>query len=131
MKLLVKNNRICKYEKNLRKEKDPTPSPFYVVVVNVRSLCYGKCITQMKDGPSIIKFLKSVSSLLYYSILETTDFFSSDFILNFLFFFSFLFLIPSITGFLCCYSFFFCGHTHLQSVLGNSDFFQSLLIDTI
>ena len=108
----------------MRKVTRPNPHPpFYVDVINVWSLCYGKCITQMKDGPSVIKFLKSVSSYLYHSILETTDFFSSDFILNFLFFS--LFLIPTITGFRCCRSF-FCGHTHLLSVLGNSDFFSKL-----
>ena len=69
---------------------------------------------------------KPVVARIEYSIIETTDFFSSDFILNFLFFS--LFLIPSIAGLLCCRSF-FCGHTHLLSVLGNSDFFQSLLIE--
>ena len=56
---LFKNNRICKHEKNY---KTPSPPTFYVDVINVWSLYYGKCITQMKDGPSVIKFLKSVSS---------------------------------------------------------------------
>ena len=74
-KLLLKNCRICKHEANY---KNLSPPLFYVDVINVWSLCYGKCITQMKDGPSVIKFLTSIYSQLYYSILETADFLSSD-----------------------------------------------------
>ena len=57
VKRLLKNSRNCKHVTNF---KTPPPPPFYVDVLNVCSLCYGKSITQMKDDPSFIKFLKPV-----------------------------------------------------------------------
>ena len=92
-KLLFKNNRICKHEKNC---KSPSPPPFYVDVINVCSLCYGKCIMEMKHGPSVIKIFEISFQLDSYTIqfLKLLTFSPSDFILSFLFFS--LFLIPSI-----------------------------------
>ena len=100
----------------------------------VWSLCFDKCITQMKDGPSFIKVWKSVYNFLYYiHILEARYWLSLLQILvlgysEFLIPFFLVSYMPSIADFLCFLSF-ICGHTHLLSVLGDSEFFLSLLID--
>ena len=47
--------------------------PFYVDIINVCALCYGKCMTQVKAGPSFIKFLKLIYSSYTIHIHETVD----------------------------------------------------------
>ena len=56
---LSTSSRIYKHMTNFKTYPIP---PFNIDIINVYSLCYGKYITQVKDGPSFIKFLKSVFS---------------------------------------------------------------------
>ena len=86
------------------------------------ALLCGPSITQVKNGPYFIKFLKSSYSSYTIHIYEKANIFGGLFflqilvrvlvgILNFLFFLylSCFLLHLSITGFFCCYSL-FCGH---------------------
>ena len=91
----------------------------YVDIINLCSLCYGKCITQVKDGPFFIKFLKSVYSSYTIHSHETADIFGGHLFLQILVEgHSQLFALPfltcflyhlSITDVLCCLLI-FCGH---------------------
>ena len=56
---LSTNSRIHKHMTNFKTY--PLP-PFNISIINIYSLCYGKCMIQVKDGPSFNKFLKSVFS---------------------------------------------------------------------
>ena len=55
IKLLFRNSRICKHETNC---KNPPPLLFYVDVINVWSLCYGKCIKMVTLLLNFCQFLK-------------------------------------------------------------------------
>ena len=66
--LLFKNSRICNHVTNFK----TSPSPFCVGLHKCR-VPNDKWITQMKDGPSFIKFMKSLSYTIH--VLESTDFF--------------------------------------------------------
>ena len=60
-------------------------SLFYVRIINVCSLCYGKCVTHVKDGLSFIKCLKSVYSSYTIHIHEAAaDIFGGHFFLQIL-----------------------------------------------
>ena len=88
------------------------------------SLCYGKCITQLQDGPSVIEFLKSVYIQLYiyiYIYIYTIQFLKL------------LTLSPKILVlaysepldlFLVFYTIYYTGF--LCFVVFHSDFFQTL-----
>lgn len=49
----------------------PHTHPFYVDVINICSLCYGKCITQIKDGHCFINFWNQFVGSYTIYILET------------------------------------------------------------
>ena len=121
VKLLFKNSRIHKHMTNFKTHALPR---FYVDIINVCSLCYGKWMRQVKDvkdGTCFMKFLKSIYSSYTIHINETADIFGDHFLppdfsgrvfwtsCSSFFILFLLFLIPSISGVLCCLSI-FCGY---------------------
>ena len=110
VKLQSKNSRI--YDKHMTNFKIPHST----------ALLCGPSITQVKNGPYFIKFLKSSYSSYTIHIYEKANIFGGLFflqilvevlveILNFLFFLYLSCFLHhlSITGFFYCYSL-FCGH---------------------
>ena len=110
VKLQSKNSRI--HDKHITNFKIPHST----------ALLCGPSITQVKNGPYFIKFLKSSYSSYTIHIYEKADIFEGLFflqilvevlvgILNLLFFLYLSCFLHhlSITSFFCCYSL-FCGH---------------------
>ena len=84
VKLLFKNSRIHKHMTNFKTHPIPR---FYVDIINVCSICYGKWMRQVKDvkdGTCFMKFLKSIYSSYTIHINETADIFGDHFFLQIL-----------------------------------------------
>ena len=112
------------------------PSSFFVDVINVCFLCYGKCITRMKDCLSFFKFLKSIYSWLYYSWNcwhFLVHFFLPDDIARVVWASLFLFSPTYITyyWFPLLPFIFFCSYTFVEYPRYKFSYFLSLLIGAI
>ena len=59
-------------EKKIHSRHHPKPSSMWMEKMYnpYAMVCYGKCITLMKDGPSVIKFLKSVYYIQLVTIIQ-------------------------------------------------------------
>ena len=66
--------------------------PFYVDIIKICSLCYGKCITHVIDGLSFIKFLKSwyTSYTILFFLFYLVSYIISLLLMSFVLFQSFI-----------------------------------------